>query len=135
MGRVGVGRRHGGARVHFSRENKAVEYAGQIVDALQTAHGWPSWEQSSAFMALALQTVRREPPPPPRSAGLRLASDFASERAEHQRYHQHQEIYEATLEELFSQKAWQWSVKARRYYYRARRPLGRLRRKLQERDF
>jgi hypothetical protein len=32
-------------------------------------------------------------------------------------------------------KGWQWSVKARGYYYRARRPLGRLRRKLQERDF
>jgi hypothetical protein len=86
-------------------------------------------------MALALRTLRREPPPSPRSAGARLASDFASERAEHQRYHHHLELYEARLDELYSQKAWQWSVKARGYYYRARRPLGRLRRKLQERDF
>jgi glycosyltransferase involved in cell wall biosynthesis len=126
---------HGTARALdlLARDRRLLH--GLRHNALQTAHGWPSWEQSSALMALAMRTVRREPPPSPRSAGLRLASDFASERAEHQRYQHHLEIYEATLEGLTSQKAWQWSIKARRYYHRARAPVGRLRRKLQERDF
>ena len=36
------------------------------INALATARGWPSWEQSGDFMALALRAHRREPPPDPR---------------------------------------------------------------------
>ena len=39
--------------LHFLRRN-----------ALETARAWPSWEQSSEFMAAALLAIQREPPPP-----------------------------------------------------------------------
>jgi hypothetical protein len=32
-------------------------------NALETARGWPSWEQSGQFMAAALREIRRRPPP------------------------------------------------------------------------
>jgi glycosyltransferase involved in cell wall biosynthesis len=50
--------------LHFLRTN-----------ALETARGWPSWEQSSTFMAAALRAIRRSPPPDPRPAGTLLASE------------------------------------------------------------
>jgi glycosyltransferase involved in cell wall biosynthesis len=49
--------------LHFLRAN-----------ALETAKAWPSWEQSSMFMAAALGAIRRRPPPNPRAAGTLLAS-------------------------------------------------------------
>jgi glycosyltransferase involved in cell wall biosynthesis len=48
--------------LHFLRRN-----------ALSTARSWPSSEQSSMFMAAALRTIRRLPPPQPRASGTQLA--------------------------------------------------------------
>jgi O-antigen biosynthesis protein len=50
--------------LHFLRAN-----------ALETARAWPSWEQSSAFMAAALRAIHRLPPPDPRASGTLLASE------------------------------------------------------------
>jgi O-antigen biosynthesis protein len=50
--------------LHFLRAN-----------AVETARAWPSWEQSSAFMAAALRTILRESPPDPRGPGTLLASE------------------------------------------------------------
>ena len=46
------------------------------VNAVRTARGWPSWEQSAQFMAAALQTIRARPAEGTQGEGLRLASDF-----------------------------------------------------------
>ncbi len=50
--------------LHFLRAN-----------ALETARAWPSWEQSSAFMAAALRAIDRLPPPAPRGPGTLLAAE------------------------------------------------------------
>jgi glycosyltransferase involved in cell wall biosynthesis len=100
------------------------------MNALDTARAWPSWEQSSRFMALALRALRREPPPSQRSAGLRLTSDFATELAEHQLRRREIEDRDALLDNLWSQKAWQWAVKLRRWYHRGKAPFGRFRHRL-----
>ena len=50
--------------LHFLRAN-----------ALETARAWPSWEQSSAFMAAALRAIDRLPPPAPRGPGIALAAE------------------------------------------------------------
>jgi len=51
--------------LHFLRHN-----------ALETARAWPSWEQSSEFMAAALLAIRREPPPPAGAGAARLLADL-----------------------------------------------------------
>ena len=51
--------------LHFLRAN-----------ALETAQSWPSWEQSSTFMAAALSAIRRSPPP---RSGARAGTLLASE--------------------------------------------------------
>jgi hypothetical protein len=51
--------------LHFLRTN-----------AVATARGWPSWNQSSQFMAVALETIRARPAEGTQAAGRRLASDF-----------------------------------------------------------
>jgi glycosyltransferase involved in cell wall biosynthesis len=45
-------------------------------NALETARAWPSWEQSSQFMAGALLKIRREPPAPSAAASARLLADL-----------------------------------------------------------
>jgi Glycosyl transferases group 1 len=50
--------------LHFLRTN-----------AIVTARGWPSWAQSTQFMALALEMIRARPAAGVPAAGLRLASD------------------------------------------------------------
>jgi glycosyltransferase involved in cell wall biosynthesis len=50
--------------LHFLRAN-----------ALETARAWPSWEQSSTFMAAALTAIRRSPPPDPRGGATLLAGE------------------------------------------------------------
>jgi hypothetical protein len=44
--------------------------------ALETARRWPTWEQQGQFMAVALERIRREPPPEPYAAGSALAGDI-----------------------------------------------------------
>ena len=56
--------------LHFLRTN-----------ALETARAWPSWEQSSMFMAGALSAIRRSPAPDPRPAGTLLASEAQASAA------------------------------------------------------
>jgi glycosyltransferase involved in cell wall biosynthesis len=51
--------------LHFLRTN-----------ALHTARGWPSWEQQGALMALALQRVLREPPPPANATAAAMLGDL-----------------------------------------------------------
>jgi glycosyltransferase involved in cell wall biosynthesis len=107
------------ARLHYLREN-----------ALATALAWPSWEQSSRFMALALRTIHREAPPDPRPSGLRLTSDFATVLSESQRAVRAVEIQRAIVEDIKAQKTWQWALAIRRRYHGARASLGRARRAL-----
>jgi hypothetical protein len=45
------------------------------MNARATATSWPSWKQSTQFMALALQTIRARPAAGARAQGLRLVSD------------------------------------------------------------
>jgi glycosyltransferase involved in cell wall biosynthesis len=45
-------------------------------NALETARAWPSWEQSSQFMAAALAAIAREPPPGATVAAARLLADL-----------------------------------------------------------
>jgi glycosyltransferase involved in cell wall biosynthesis len=45
--------------------------------ALDTARGWPSWEQQGAEMAAVLRSVLEEPPPDAARFGARLARDLA----------------------------------------------------------
>lgn len=51
--------------LHFLRTN-----------ALETARAWPSWEQSSQFMAGVLLRIRREPPPGCAASTARLLADL-----------------------------------------------------------
>jgi O-antigen biosynthesis protein len=51
--------------LHFLRTN-----------ALETARAWPSWEQSSQFMAAALLAIAHEPPPDGGAAAARLLADL-----------------------------------------------------------
>jgi glycosyltransferase involved in cell wall biosynthesis len=96
-------------------------------NALATARAWPSWEQSSRFMALALHAIHREPPPDPRAAGVRLTSDFASVLSESQRAARAIRIQRAIVADIRAQKTWQWGLAIRRAYHRVRSPLGRVR--------
>jgi hypothetical protein len=96
-------------------------------NALATARAWPSWEQSSRFMALALRAIHREPPPNPRAAGVRLTSDFASVQSESQRAARAIGIQRAIVEDIKAQKTWQWALAIRGRYHRMRAPLGRVR--------
>jgi glycosyl transferase family 1 len=107
------------ARLHYLRLNASA-----------TARAWPSVEQSSQFMALALRAVRREPSPRPGSSGPRVASDFASALADSERQAWRVDTREALVEELTSQKAWQWAMSIRGAYLRVGRLLGRARHRL-----
>jgi hypothetical protein len=51
--------------LHFLRSN-----------AIETARAWPSWAQSSQFMAGALLAIRREPAPASHAASARLLADL-----------------------------------------------------------
>ena len=99
-------------------------------NALQTARAWPSWQQSSQVMALALHAVRREPPPAQRPSGMRLTSDIGTELAEQEMRRREAQDLNALLHDMWSQRAWVWSVKVRGWYHRARAPFGRIRRSL-----
>ena len=44
-------------------------------NALETARAWPTWEQSSQFMAGALREIHRRPPPDPAPAAARMLAE------------------------------------------------------------
>jgi glycosyltransferase involved in cell wall biosynthesis len=50
--------------LHFLRTN-----------ALATAQSWPDWEQAGQFMTLALERIRRDPPPTTTAGTARLMAD------------------------------------------------------------
>ena len=104
------------SRLHYLRLN-----------ALATARAWPSLEQSSQFMALALRAVHREPPPEPGSSGVRLASDFASALAESQRQAWRIDLSEAVVEDLIRRRRGKGLWRIRSAYHRVRPPLGQAR--------
>ncbi len=80
-------------------------------NALETARGWPSWEQSSQFMAAALMRIGREPAPDANAAAVRLLADLRGGI----------DIYSGYLRER---------VDFARRATRLERPLARLRRSL-----
>jgi O-antigen biosynthesis protein len=45
-------------------------------NALETARRWPAWEQAGAFMAAALWTIARDPPPDPYAHARRMLEDL-----------------------------------------------------------
>jgi glycosyltransferase involved in cell wall biosynthesis len=51
--------------LHFLRTN-----------ALETARGWPTWEQSGQFMAVALERIKRGPGPDANAASARMLADL-----------------------------------------------------------
>ena len=55
-------------------------------NALATARTWPSWDQSTQFMALALRRIAQDPPPDPYAHAERLLADI---RAGTERYRLH----------------------------------------------
>jgi glycosyltransferase involved in cell wall biosynthesis len=126
---VGWDDQHGAARALdlLARDRRLLHHLRH--NALQTARSWPSWEQSSQVMALALRAIRAQPPPGVRGAGLRLTSDFLGQMSEHERQRQVREIRAALLEDLWSQKAWHYALAARRRYHQILGPLRRLRRR------
>jgi hypothetical protein len=109
------------SRLHYLRLNASM-----------TARAWPSFEQSSLFMALALRAIRRDPPPNPAAAGVRLASDFASVVADSERQAWRVDVSESRVEDLTSQRTWQWAMALRGAYHRVRAPLGRVRQRLRQ---
>jgi glycosyltransferase involved in cell wall biosynthesis len=129
---VGWDDAHGTARALDLLARDRVRLALMRDNALATARAWPSWEQSSRFMALALRAIHREPPPEPRAAGVRLTSDFASVLSESQRAARAIGIQRAIVEDIKAQKTWQWALAIRRAYHRARAPLGRARHALRQ---
>ncbi len=58
----------------LARDRKLLHFLR--ANALETARAWPSWEQSSQFMAAALLAIRREPPPAPAAGAAHLLSDL-----------------------------------------------------------
>ncbi|HLH14809.1 MAG TPA: glycosyltransferase family 4 protein [Solirubrobacteraceae bacterium] len=78
-------------------------------NALETARAWPSWEQSSQFMAAALLRIAREPQPGGAASAARMLADLRGGI----------DIYSGHLRERmgFAQRA-----------MRLERPLARLRR-------
>jgi glycosyltransferase involved in cell wall biosynthesis len=57
----------------LSRDRRYLHYLR--CNAVATARAWPSWEQSSMFMAGALRAIAEGPPPDPRPSGILLAAD------------------------------------------------------------
>jgi glycosyltransferase involved in cell wall biosynthesis len=58
----------------LARDRELLHYLR--TNALETARGWPDWEQSSQFMAAALQAIRREPQPGGAVASARMLADL-----------------------------------------------------------
>lgn len=57
--------------LHFLRTN-----------ALATAQSWPDWEQAGQFMTLALERIRRDPPPAATAGTARLMADLRTSMME-----------------------------------------------------
>ena len=110
--------------------------------ALETARAWPSWEQSSQFMAAALLAIRREAAPTDALAPARLLADLRGgletyKRQLHERFvfAQHARRYERAVAVVRGSPAVRQLVALRRYRLarfaaRPLRPLTRRARRL-----
>ena len=52
------------------------------MNALATAQSWPDWEQAGQFMTLALERIRRDPPPAATAGTARLMADVRTSMME-----------------------------------------------------
>jgi glycosyltransferase involved in cell wall biosynthesis len=68
--------------LHFLRTN-----------ALETARGWPSWEQAGSFMAGVLAAIHREPPAPPGAGAAQLMADASAALDRHRRDRQERDEF------------------------------------------
>jgi hypothetical protein len=100
---------------------------GLRVGALATARAWPSWEQSGAFMALALKRIAAEEPPSPRMTGRRLVRDFQANLAAGQRLTIDHTITSTVLKELREQNAYKTGLFLRGIFLKATGPARRVR--------
>jgi hypothetical protein len=101
-------------------------------NALETARAWPSWQQSSQFMAAALLAIRRAPAPGGAAAAGRLLADLRGglesyhlhlrERAVHA---QRAQRIERRLRQLLAVAPLRWLLALRRFRVvrRLARPL------------
>jgi Glycosyl transferases group 1 len=101
--------------------------------ALETARAWPSWQQASAFMALALRRIADEPAPDPAIAGRRMGAGIVAALAEAHTRHVEAEQAKQAREELLEQRAVRLGVTARRYATPALQALRALRRRVASR--
>jgi glycosyltransferase involved in cell wall biosynthesis len=97
------------------------------VGALATARAWPSWEQSGAFMALALRRIAAEEPPSPRMTGRRLVRDFQANLANGQRLTIDHTITSTVLKELREQNAYKTGLFLRGIFLKLTAPARRMR--------
>jgi glycosyltransferase involved in cell wall biosynthesis len=97
------------------------------VSALATARAWPSWEQSGAFMALALRRIAAEDPPSPRMTGRRLVRDFQANLANGQRLTIDHTITSTVLKELREQNAYKTGLFLRGIFLKLTAPARRMR--------
>ncbi len=81
--------------------------------ALATARGWPSWAQQGQVMAAALRALRREPPPDPGRAALRLSRDLAGARFDHERMAEHLLAANARAAGVEASRAYRTAVRVR----------------------
>lgn len=58
----------------LARDRRLLHYLR--TNAVQTARGWPDWDQASQFMAAALLAIARQPPPSAALSSARLAADL-----------------------------------------------------------
>lgn len=58
----------------LARDRELLHYLR--CNAVETARAWPDWEQSSQFMAGALEAIRRSPPPDAAAASARMLADL-----------------------------------------------------------
>jgi O-antigen biosynthesis protein len=58
----------------LARDRRLLHYLR--TNALETARGWPTWEQSGQFMAVAVERIARGPAPNPAAASARMLADL-----------------------------------------------------------
>jgi glycosyltransferase involved in cell wall biosynthesis len=97
--------------LHFLRSN-----------ALETARAWPSWDQSSQFMAAALLAIGREPQPGGGAAAARLLADLRGGLETYGRHlHERNDFarralrFERRIDRVRASRPVRWLLRLRRY--------------------
>ncbi|HWH96001.1 MAG TPA: glycosyltransferase [Baekduia sp.] len=87
----------------LARDRRLLQYLR--AGALRTARAWPSTEQSTAMMALALRRIALAPSPDPTGAAASMAADIRATMQSHQasdRDHERLEVRMRRIETLLS---------------------------------